>query len=227
MKKQTLNLAMIALIAALILSACGGAATATPAPTATPVDIAAIYTQAAQTVIAQLTEQAPTLTPTPLFTDTPLAPTATVATPSPTVQQCEGMTFVEDVTIPDGTQMAVNQHFTKTWRVQNTGTCTWITTFYLGFAFGEQMGGQTRVPLKAAVATGQTADFSVSLIVPNKTGKLTGVWSLFDDKGNTVGKNMTVVIDVGVPRATPTGGITATPALTSTDTLAPSETPTK
>jgi hypothetical protein len=227
MKKQTLNLAMIALIAALILSACGGAATATPAPTATPVDIAAIYTQAAQTVFAQLTEQAPTLTPTPLFTDTPLAPTATVATPSPTVQQCEGMTFVEDVTIPDGTQMAVNQHFTKTWRVQNTGTCTWITTFYLGFAFGEQMGGQTRVPLKAAVATGQTADFSVSLIVPNKTGKLTGVWSLFDDKGNTVGKNMTVVIDVGVPSATPTGGITATPALTSTDTLAPSETPTK
>jgi hypothetical protein len=123
--------------------------------------------------------------------------------------------------------MAVNQHFTKTWRVQNTGTCTWITTFYLGFAFGEQMGGQTRVPLKAAVATGQTADFSVSLIVPNKTGKLTGVWSLFDDKGNTVGKNMTVVIDVGVPSATPTGGITATPALTATDTLAPSETPTK
>ena len=87
MKKQTLNLAMIALIAALILSACGGAATATPAPTATPVDIAAIYTQAAQTVFAQLTEQAPTLTPTPLFTETPLAPTATVATPwSPTIR---------------------------------------------------------------------------------------------------------------------------------------------
>jgi len=70
--------------------------------------------------------------------------------------------------------MAVNQHFTKTWRVQNSGSCTWITTFYLGFAYGELMGGQTKVPLTSAVATGQTVDLSVSLIAPNKTGKLTG-----------------------------------------------------
>ena len=224
MKKHTLNLALIAIVAALILSACGAAATATPAPTYTPVDVGAISTAAVQTFIAQLTEQAPTITPTPAFTDTP---TATVVTPSPTVQKCEDLAFVEDVTIPDDTQMAVNQHFTKTWRVQNNGSCTWITGFYLGFSFGELMGGQARVPLTAAVAVGQTTDLSVSLTVPNKTGKLTGVWSLYDNKGVNFGRSLTVVIDVAAASATPTVAATATPAVTATETLAPSETPTK
>ena len=217
---------MILIFAVFILSACGGAAAGTPTPTSTPVDIPAIFTEAAQTVIAQLTQEAPTLTPTPLFTNTPTLPPATVVTPSPTIQKCEDSAFVSDVTIPDGTQMAVNQHFTKTWRVQNTGTCTWINTFYLGFAYGELMGGQTKLLLTSPVATGQTVDLSVSLTVPNKTGKLTGVWSLFDDKGNTVGKNLTVVVTVGVPSTTPTGGLTATPSLTTTATLAATETPT-
>jgi hypothetical protein len=227
MKKHNLYFAMIAIIAILPLSACGAAAaTGTPAPTSTPVDIPAIYTQAAQTVIAQITEQAPTITPSPVFTNTPIAPTATVLIPSPTVQKCEDSAFVEDVAIPDGTQLAVNQHFTKTWRVQNTGSCTWITTFYLGFSYGEAMGGQTKVPLTAAVAAGQTVDVSVSLTVPNKTGTLTGVWSLYDAKGVNFGRLLTVVINVGAASPTPTGSFTATPALSVTNTLAPTETPT-
>jgi hypothetical protein len=140
--------------------------------------------------------------------------------------KCEDSIFISDVTIPDGTQMAVGQRFTKTWRVQNTGTCTWITSFYLGFSFGEGMSGQTRVPLTAAVAPGQTTDLSVSLTVPNKTGKLTGVWSLYDNTGNNFGKLLTVVINVGVASPTPTGNVTATPAVGVTATLASTATPT-
>jgi len=226
MKKHNLLFAMVSIIAVLALSACGAAATGTPTPTTTPVDVSAIYTQAAQTIYAQLTEQAPTLTPTPLFTNTPTLPPPTLVTASPTVQKCENSAFVSDVTIPDGTQMAVNQHFTKTWRVQNTGTCTWITSFYLAYSYGEAMGGQQKVLLTSAVATGQTADISVSLTVPNKTGKLTGVWSLYDDKGVNFGTLLTVVINVGAVSLTPTGGATATPAVTVTDTLTPTETST-
>ncbi|HVM70187.1 MAG TPA: NBR1-Ig-like domain-containing protein [Anaerolineales bacterium] len=223
MKKHAHYFVSASIIAVLLLSACGAASTPPP-PTATPVDIPAIYTQAAQTVIAQFTEQAPTITPTPAFTNTPLLPTATVAIPTPTVQKCEDSTFVSDVTIPDNTQMAVNQHFTKTWEVQNTGTCTWITTFYLGFSYGEQMGGPAKVPFKAAVAVGQTVDVSVNLVVPNKTGKLTGVWSLYDNKGNNFGKLLTVVISVGAANPTATAGATATSAASATNSPAPSET---
>jgi len=225
MKKHNLYFGMGLIIFVLVLSACGGAATGTPTSTTTPVDVPAIFTEAAQTVIAQLTEQAPTLTPTPLFTATPILPPATVVTPSPTVQKCEDAAFVSDVTIPDGTQMAVNQHFTKTWRVQNTGTCTWITTFYLAFSYGESMGGQAKVPFISAVAPGQTADLSVSLTAPDKTSTLTGVWAIFDDKGIKFGKVLTVVINVSVASPTPTGSLTATPGLTATATLTPTVTP--
>jgi len=224
MKKYNLYFCMVVIISIFVLSACAGATSGTPTPT--PVDVPALFTEAAQTVIAQLTEQAPTLTPIPLYTNTPTLMPATVVTPSPTVQKCEDAAFISDVTIPDGTQMAVNQHFTKTWRVQNTGSCTWITAFYLAFSYGEPMGGQTKVPLLSAVAAGQTVDLSVSLTVPNKTGKLTGVWAIFNDKGVNFGPVLTVVINVGVPSSTPTGSITLTPSFTATDTLAPTETPT-
>jgi len=219
MKKHTRYLAIVLIFAMVGLSACGAAATPTPAPTATPVDIPAIFTEAAQTVFFQLTQQAPTITPTPLFTNTPTLPAATPVTPSPTVQKCEDAAFVSDVTIPDGTQMAVNQRFTKTWRVMNTGTCTWITGFYLGYSYGEAMTTLTRIALPSAVAAGQTVDLSVNLTVPNKTGKLTGVWAIFDNKGINFGPVLTVVVNVGVPSATPTGSSatnTPTPPATAT-----------
>jgi polar amino acid transport system substrate-binding protein len=52
----------------------------------------------------------------PLPTPTPLpGPTAT---PPPCY---DGMEFVEDVTVPDGTEMQPGQNFDKVWRVKNTG----------------------------------------------------------------------------------------------------------
>ncbi len=232
MQKQPFNIVLFVIIGALVLSACGSA---TGTPTATPLSVADISTSAAQTVIAQFTLQAPTITPTPTITDTPTVPSPTVVLASPTVAKCEDASFVSDVTIPDGIQMAVNQKFTKTWRVQNTGTCIWLTTFNLAFSYGEAMGGKT-VPFVTPVASGQTVDISVNLTVPNKTGKLTGVWSLFDDKGQHFGQLLTVVINVGVASPTPTGNLTVTPGenLTptatntpvSSNTPVPTETPT-
>ena len=224
MKKHNPYLAMALIIAVFILSACGEAATGTPTPTPTAVDISAISTEAVQTFINQLTLQAPTITQTPVFTDTATLPPATVVTPTSTIQSCEGAAFVSDVTIPDGTVLAVNQKFTKTWRVQNTGTCTWITSFYLGYSYGELMGGPTRVPFTTPVAAGQTVDVSVNLTVPNKTGKLTGVWAIFDNKGVNFGSTLTVVVNVGSPSPTTTESTTATPTLTATITQAPTET---
>ena len=148
------------------------------------------------------------------------------------------MSFVSDVTIPDGTLLPVGQEFTKTWRVQNSGTCQWTTGFKLIFGWGEAMGGQT-VTMPAVVATGQQIDLSVKLKVPNKSGNnLTGYWRLEDDKNQPFGKALTVVISIGTVSPTPTGSATATPTQTFTpggstptftntpeNTMTPSNTP--
>jgi formylglycine-generating enzyme required for sulfatase activity/serine/threonine protein kinase len=156
----------------------------------------------------------PTISPVPTLMPTsaptiPLFPTANSTIPQPTSTNsvpasanCANFLFISDVSIPDGTQMPVGQTFTKTWRVQNTGTCTWTTNFKLAFYYGEAMGGQT-LPFASAVPTGQKVDISVDLKVPNKNGKLTGIWVLVDDKGQHFGPLLTLVINVSSVSPTP------------------------
>lgn len=83
------------------------------------------------------------------------------------------------------------------------------------------MGGKS-VSIPATVTAGQQIDLSVNLKVPNKSGKLTGVWTMVDDKNQPFGTLLTVVINVG--NATPTS--TATMTMTSENTATPTETPT-
>jgi hypothetical protein len=230
MQKHYFYIAMLVALGAFVLSACGSAAGNTT-PTSTPLSVEAISTAAAQTVFAQLTQQAPTTQPTAVFTNTlVMTATSAISQPSrtlalPTSANCANSKYVSDVTIPDGTQLPVNQEFTKTWRVQNTGTCQWTTSFKLTFSYGEGMGGQA-VSLANSVATGQQVEISVKLKVPNKTGKLTGVWVLLDDKGQHFGELLTVVINVGAVSPTPTGSVTATPTQTFTPGGGSTSTPT-
>jgi hypothetical protein len=220
MQKHYFCIAMLVALGAFVLSACGSAAGNTT-PTSTPLSVEAISTAAAQTVFAQLTQQAPITQPTAVFTNTlAVTATSTISQPTrtsipPTSANCASSHLISDVTIPDGTQLPVGQEFTKTWKMQNTGTCQWTTSFKLIFSYGEAMDGQA-VSLPNSVATGQQVDISVKLKVPNKTGKLTGVWVLVDDKGQHFGELITVVINVGAVSPSPTGSVTATPTQTFT-----------
>ena len=203
------------------------------APTAT-LSVNDIYTQVAQTVVAQqATQQAlnpPTTTPFPTFplasptsasTQAPI-PTAVNLSPVATAQGCDSSTYVSDVTVPDGTVMTPGQTFVKTWLVQNTGTCTWDTNYKIGFGFGEPMSGTTTA-LTKTVAPGEQVEISVNLTVPAKTGNLTGTWRMMNGQGAFFGTNLTVVINVSGATATSTSGtptITNTPA-TPTATATP------
>ena len=212
MQKHYFHLALFILAGLLALSACSSA---TQAPTATPVDIGAIQTAAVQAFIDQLTQQAPTIAPTPVFTNTPkVTATPTRQQPTntlvqPTAATCSKFQLVSE-TIPDGTVLALNQAFVKTWKVKNTGTCSWTTSYRLVFSYpvGGTMGGTT-IPMPTTVAVGDTVDLTLNLKVPNKTGNLTSVWALEDDKSQPFGL-LTVVITVASASPTPTGSLTAT-----------------
>ncbi|MBI3737926.1 MAG: hypothetical protein HY258_02645 [Chloroflexi bacterium] len=197
---------------------------------ATPtLSVDAIYTSVYQTFTAQQATQKaltpPTETPSPtlfptLPLTTPTLPTLTFGTPTgPSGNTgCDSSVYVADVTVPDGTTMTPGQTFVKTWRVQNSGTCAWNTSYKIAFGFGEQMGGSA-TPVPSAVAASQQVEISVNLTAPNTPGNYTGNWKLQNDKGEFFGTYLTVVITV----AGPTG--TASPAVTPTDTLEPTATP--
>jgi hypothetical protein len=179
--------------------------------------VATIQVIVSQTVQA-MTQTAPTQTPVPA-TATPLPPTSTPVpatnTPLPTattVSYCDWVTFVKDVTIPDGTRLSRGETFTKTWRLKNRGTCTWTADYMLVFVQGNQMGGTTAVRLPGNVAPGQSVDVSVTLTAPDKRGSYVSYWMLRSPSGVLFGygdkANQAFYLDIKVedlPHGTVTG----------------------
>jgi Ig-like domain-containing protein len=208
--KFSLVMPMLAIAALLALSACGPAK---PEPTPT-MSVDAIYTAAFQTLSAQQATQLALTPPTPLPSQTPLPTVAVPTTGASTTglpvsgsttapssgagsaQACDNSTFVNDVTVPDGTVMNSGQTFVKTWTLMNSGTCPWGAGYKLAFVAGESMGG-TSVPLASNVPAGQQAQISVSLTAPSAPGNYSGTWQLQNAQGQLFGNQITVVIKVG------------------------------
>ncbi len=166
----------------LMLAACNFP-TATPAAETSDL----VFTQAAMTVEAQLTANAPLATPTlaapVLPTNTPFvpaAPSGSAATPTPL---CDLAEFVDDITVPDGTQFKPGETFTKTWRLRNQGTCTWTTDYALVFDGGEAMDAELVLNLPADVPPGSEIDVSVELTAPSDPGVYRGYWRLRNAEG--------------------------------------------
>jgi hypothetical protein len=181
----------ILLLLTLLLAGCN-------LPVSKPVVAPTInVTQAYQTVQAHLTLEAsskPPATSTPVSTtgvsatqtSTPLAATATLkpAQPSATHQvpaiSCDQAAPGNpiDVTIPDNTKMKSGQTFTKTWRLQNAGTCTWTQQYSIAQFSGETMATSAIIPMPVSVAPGQTIDISVDMVAPLAAGTYRSDWKL-------------------------------------------------
>jgi len=160
-----------------------------PGQAPTPDTFATVQAMVTQTVAAQ-TQYAPTSTPVPPTAVPPtntLLPTNTPLPTATTVSYCDWVSFVKDVTIPDGTVLSPGEIFTKTWRLKNRGTCTWTPDYMLVFTSGEAMGGTTAVRLPGYVAPGQTVDVSVTLTAPDEMGKKVGYWMLRNPSGALFG----------------------------------------
>lgn len=170
-----------------------------------------VRTEAVATFASSLTETliaVPKASPTLKveLTSTPLQITETLEF-TPTANPCYNLFYLEDVTIPDNTQMKPGEVFTKTWLVQNTGGCAWRPGFTFQHAGGDLMRGST-VTLTEAIQTGSKRELSVQLVVPGgQNGLIQSAWRMADENGNFFGDTLSVNILVGS---------TTTPAATNT-----------
>jgi Ig-like domain from next to BRCA1 gene len=165
--------------------ACSQVTGPTPQPAAT---LNALYTSAAQTLEGMSTQAAVAtqFSPTPTLsisgqTLTPIVVNTFTSVPplSPVPQTfCDAASFVSDVTYPDGTNVSLAGAFTKIWRLKNTGTCTWTTSYALVFVSGERFSAPASVSIPTNVGPGQTVDLAVNMTAPNQTGRYRGDWKL-------------------------------------------------
>jgi Ig-like domain from next to BRCA1 gene len=221
MKMQKIKSILIMMIVALTLAACGGNQAATPT-----ISVADVQTMAVSTFASGLTQTAeamPTNTPTITSTaaNTVVATFASLnanGTPETAVgdptASCYGLVFKSDVTIPDDTNMTPGQQFTKTWLVQNTGSCAWQPGFKWSLVAGNPMGGST-VTLTQAVSPGAQYQVSVPMVAPNTAGESTGTWKMADTNGTFFGEAPWVKVKVTNAVTTVTA---STPSVTPTST---------
>jgi hypothetical protein len=163
MKKKVLQLGVLFVIGGMLLSACGPFASVSDglgAPTLEPT-------------------AAPTLQPTVVAPT--IAPTG-VPTVQAGGQACtDAAAFVSDVSVPDNVLFAPGAAFTKTWRLKNTGTCVWDSSYLVQWISGATMSQQPGyfiLPAAQIVEPGQTVDVSVGMTAPMEVGYYTAYWGL-------------------------------------------------
>lgn len=230
------------LLVAVLVTACAPGATAESTQDVNDITTKAVETFVAsisQTqavmVLSQTATSSPTLTASPTSpTTTPLAtstqaflpvfstvflsPTVTGTQFTPTVNPsslavgCNNLRLIRDETIPAETIMKPGEEFTKTWKVENNGTCDWVYLYRLVFVSGERMEG---VPpgLGKVIGPGKWTQLSVGLKAPSKSGTYTGYWRFGTQSGSPFGSTLTVSIVVADPTSTP-----APPTITPTPT---------
>mgnify|MGYP005832338215 CR=1 FL=1 len=174
-------------------------------PVGTPIPSEIVPTAPVETVLPSPTETAtPTDTPSPSPspTMTPLPTFTPTSTPIP----CDRASFVKDVTYPDNSQVPPGTEFIKTWRLKNTGSCTWNSAYSIVFERGDAMGGPASAPLTTGtVAPGQEVDVSIKLKAPDFPGTFQGYWKLRNPGGVVFGlgdkgdRSFWVKIQVSVP----------------------------
>jgi hypothetical protein len=178
----------------LFLSACN-LSQDNPLPEGKP---GALYTEAAMTVAVKLAadgivkpQSAQTLSPEE--TISPAAASAMLTlTPGgedeSKPEPCDQVKFVKDVTIPDDMDLAPGEKFTKTWRLQNAGSCPWTIGYLLYFESGDSMGAPASLELTSeTIQPGDTVDVSVDMIAPQEPGAYQGNWKIRNVKGDGFG----------------------------------------
>ncbi|MBW7881037.1 MAG: transporter substrate-binding domain-containing protein [Caldilineaceae bacterium] len=134
----------------------------------------------------------------------------------------DGMAWESDLSLDDQNMAAPpvmfpGQPFAKSWRIRNSGTCTWDSTYSLAFARGNAPGASmsgAAVPIDDTVAPGESYDVTASLVAPLLPGTYQGFWYLSNADGAPFGETLRVGIQVAaVPTPTPAPTQTPVPGM--------------
>ncbi len=111
--------------------------------------------------------------------------------------------FISDVTIPDNTVLKAGAIFTKTWRLRNSGTCTWTDGYRLVLIKGTAVGAPPFVTVPQTLP-GATVDISINMVAPKDPGTYTSIWQIESPDGKSFGA--IPYVRIVIPGAASVGG---------------------
>ncbi|OQX63778.1 MAG: hypothetical protein B6I38_07385 [Anaerolineaceae bacterium 4572_5.1] len=121
--------------------------------------------------------------PTPAPTSSPTQRIS--ATTNASLACNDYLTFIDDITIPDGTKAAPGEILVKRWRVKNTGDCNWGMGYSLRLISGPDLGASSPQALYPARKNSK-AILQITFTAPEQ-GNYTSMWQAYDPQGNPFG----------------------------------------
>jgi Ig-like domain from next to BRCA1 gene len=180
MRSQTLGLGLSTLLVISLAVGCSGKPAA---GIASPV--AKAPSQPTATIITVTPAAAAVSTPITLLEVTkPVIDSP--SKPSPTPDCSDNLTFISDLTVPDGTYIARGVDVDKRWQVKNDGTCNWDKRYTLVLVAGSELGLPKEQSLFPARA-GTQAVIRLLLTAPVTPGLYTSAWQAYDPTGAPFG----------------------------------------
>ncbi len=139
--------------------------------------------QALETAVLQPAE---TQAPTPPAQTVAPGASPTPSEPTPSATCTDKAKFISE-TIPDESSLAPGQSFTKSWTLQNVGTCTWSPEYSLVLERGDALGNILSQPLGASVPPNTSLELKLNLVAPEQPGSYEGHWMLQNLRGEKFG----------------------------------------
>ncbi len=94
--------------------------------------------------------------------------------------------LIADLGFEDGTQVAPNASYRETWRLRNTGGCTWPEGTALVFVSGDPIPGPQWAPV-SQVGPGRDVDITIELRAPAQPARYASYWRLQAPGGQLFG----------------------------------------
>ena len=105
---------------------------------------------------------------------------------TPTVKCKDLLTFISDLTIPDGTVVSPDSTLDKRWEVENSGNCNWDENYRIRLIAGPQLSAQKEQALYPA-RSGTRAIIRFVFKAPLELGSYRSAWQAFNPRGEPFG----------------------------------------
>ena len=133
---------------------------------------------------------------------TPTSTRQTTETQLPTATSAcsNNLTFLETISIPDGTIVHPGELVDKRWLVQNSGSCNWDDHYRLRSITGTDLNAPVELALYPA-RSGAKANLRLLFTAPTEPGGYQSTWQAYDPQGQPFGDPLyiQIIVDVGKP----------------------------
>ena len=136
--------------------------------------------------------------PTPVTSSTESAASSSTdeADGTDETDNCDNvLRFIDDLTIPDNTELAPGSTLDKRWEVENAGSCNWNDQYGLRLVSGPAMEAQTEQKLYPA-RSGTRVPVRIIFTTPQTPGNYTSAWQAFTPNGVPFGDQIYITIIV-------------------------------